>query len=85
MTIDRTDLKSLTLTDAENLFRILNLDSLTAEVGKIEMYRTTQDENVDVDILKVCEGTPTTSLLNIASARYQCLSKENEYTLFDSQ
>ena len=49
------------------------------------MYRTTQDENVDVDILKVCEGTPTTSLLNIASARYQCLSKENEYTLFDSQ
>ena len=74
----------MSLNDAENLFRIINLDSLTADLGKVEMYRTTQDENIDIDILKVCDGTPTTSLLSISTAKYQCLSNENDYNLFDS-
>ena len=85
LSINKSGLKELTLNDPENLFRIINLDSLTADIGKVEMYRTTQDENIDIDILKVCEGTPTSSLLSIATAKYQCLSNENKYNLIDSQ
>ena len=85
LSLDKTGLKTLTLNDAEDLFRIKNLDTLTANLGKVEMYRTAQDENTDVDILQVCEGTPTTSLLSIASAEYQCLLSSNKYNLLDSQ
>ena len=85
LSIDKTGLKSLELTDPESLFRIKNLDTLTAQLGKVEMYRTVQDENVDVGILKVCEGTPTKTLLSVATAKYQCLTNDNEYSLFDSQ
>ena len=85
LSIDKTGLKTLDLNDAENLFRIKNLDTLTAELGKVELYRTVQNENVDVGILKVCEGTPTKTLLSVATAKYQCLTNDNEYNLFDSQ
>ena len=51
LSLDKTDLQSMTLTDAANLFRIVNLNSLTAELGKVEMYRTSQDETVSVGIL----------------------------------
>ena len=80
-----TGLNRLTLNDPGSLFRILNLDTLSSEIGRVELYRTTQDELKGEDILTVCEGTPSKASESIATATYQCLSPENEYTLFDSQ
>ena len=41
LSVDKTGLKTMTLNDASNLFRIKNLDTLSAGLGKVEMYRTT--------------------------------------------
>ena len=36
-----TGLNRMTLNDPGNLFRILNLDTLKPEIGRVELYRTT--------------------------------------------